>query len=84
MLSLDLCDQNNTSKDFVSFIWYFLRNEEQSDECRGKWNLFAAMTPLALVLAVLDLKVRRSATVVVGRSFGLFKDKALYQIFIIY
>ena len=30
------------------------------------------MTPLVLVLAGMDLKVRRSATVVVGRSVDLF------------
>ena len=63
--------------------WYFLRNEERSDECRGKCDLFAAMTPPVLVLAGMDLKVRRSATVVVGRSFGLFIGERLCIRFLI-
>ena len=40
------------------------------------------MTPPVLVLAGMDLKVRRSATVVVGRSFWfVYWRKALYQIY---
>ena len=42
------------------------------------------MTPPVLVLAGMDLKVRRSATVVVGRSFWfVYWRKALYQISIL-